>query len=279
MRSFALLAPLLVAGCVTPGLHQVDDQRLIGLAWPYAQVAYNSYHTGKTKPADRAFRLPSGWRIVETQGNDDIGLAFDIYKREPTEEYVVVFRGTEGLPTVRNCDWKHGNLSLHQQERAVGHLRAWMKARDVDAGQMTLVGHSLGGAIAIHASYRLGRAGPHVFVFNSSPQFRRPRADPVGGRAHIDPSLGRRFAFARRGEFLYLARGPGREPNQVYLPVTCSPSINPFSRHSMRALAACLTKEAANAGDPTAAQSLETNASMLAKDDRDEPFPPCGYIY
>lgn len=50
------------------------DSVIVERAWPYAQLAYNSYH----REPGKLFTLGPRFRMIEPQPNDDIGLAYDI---------------------------------------------------------------------------------------------------------------------------------------------------------------------------------------------------------
>lgn len=170
-----------------------------------------------------------------------------------------VFRGTEGvdLRGRTNCDWKHGNYALHQHERAVGIVKRFAATHRIDPQRLIFVGHSLGGGIAIHNSYRAKDSW--VYAFNSSPKFKRPRPYPL---TLTDAPLGpwsRRVSIAQRGEFLKIGRVPDREANQIYLPVNCTRG-GMVQKHSMLALAQCLTIEASRG--PASASQIEALASI-----------------
>lgn len=270
MRKFSsalVLAGALLSSCATlPKVSssgvQESDQQLVERAWPYAQLAYNAYHRERIDPDARPFILPADFSYTGYQyGNDEIGLAFEVATRgSPDDEVVFIFRGTEGGPSSKNCDWARGNFAFTQQKRAARLVARYVDEHGIPKDRLVFVGHSLGGAIATQLSYLY--PGSRTYIFNASPMFRG--ALPSGGDANFD----RRLSIVNRGEFLYVARGPLREATQIYLPVNCGGGLSPISRHSMFRLATCLTGRAANAREPTilsklARESRLSNASQF----------------
>ncbi len=290
-RFIFALALLLLSGCthMSRPWHP-KDVLLAERAWPYAQIAYNSYHREVANPAAQPFQLPHRFHLAEhnKHDNDDIGLAYDILTEDVHAalfDLIFAFRGTEGrvdLLGIAECDWKFGNHRLHQQERAVGMVRQYLadpdnhkrgarRLRDV-----ILVGHSLGGAIAIHTGYRV--PGAWVYAFNTSPRFLRPRPYRRSATDEED----RRLSIADRLEVLKALRTPAGEATQLYLPVNCSRG-DPLKRHSMLALASCLTRVAAGegqgAGASEAAKAIEGQPDQYlptrARNDADRDVPRC----
>lgn len=258
-RISTALAACLLAGCVTmtahtPGQVGETDSQLVERAWPYAQLAYNAYHRERFSSAARSFAPPEGFSYSPNQyryknagmeDNDEIGLAFETALRDGTQrELIFVFRGTEGGPSTKNCDWAHGNFAFAQQRRAARLVDEYLEAHPLSDRKLVFVGHSLGGAIANYLSVR--HPGSQVYMFNTSPMFR-------GDGRPLEPSAEaqrRRLSIANRFEFLYAARGPLREASQLYLPMNCGGGISPVARHSMLLLAQCLTKRAAAGAGP-----------------------------
>lgn len=256
-----------LTGCMTvSGRWHEADAALAQRAWPYAQIAYNSYHKERVSTAATPFVLPPRFVLLDSLPNDDVGLAYDIFEerlRGDARNLIFAFRGTEGGPdpfgTV-NCDWKHGNLRLHQQERAVGVVSRYLRDGPPGVGpiqNIIFVGHSLGGAIALHNSYRM--KGAWAYVFNTSPTFSRPRPYEY----NETDSQWRRLSIAQRGEILKLPRLPSREATQVYLPVSCTRG-GMVAKHGMLPLALCLTEIAATQG-PSGGQ-LEAQRNKAANE-------------
>lgn len=251
------------------------SRRLAARAWPYAQIAYNSYHREEADARARPFKLPS--RFKATAGgkheNDDIGLAYDVLTEDNLDgsfNLIFAFRGTEGgidLLGLTECDWKYGNHRVLQHERALGRVKQYLvdlPYLPLDSARLKhviLVGHSLGGGIATHVSYRV--PGAWVYGFNSSPKFFRPR--PYEATATDEEW--RRLSITTRGEVLKAVRLPAREATQLYLPVRCSGG-GPLKRHSMLGLATCLTRIAAEQGNGSsrteAAVSIATQPEQFS---------------
>ena len=262
MSSCALSACATTRDYYSPATSETDQQ-LVERAWPYAQLAYNSYRRETIDPDARPFVMPREFISVGSRyGNDEIGLAFEtVVRTAPQRELIFVFRGTEGGPSAKNCDWARGNFAFYQQRRAARIIANLINK--YSDHQLVFVGHSLGGAIATHLSFR--HPGSRTYIFNPSPMF---RADGVVGDPRVD--WRRRLSVVNRFEFLYAARGPMREATQIYLPVNCGGGINPVTRHSMFRLATCLTRKAAvEGGDQSdmsraAQQSYAINAAQFA---------------
>jgi len=134
----------------------------------YAMMSSNAYH--KT---DRAkFALEKlGWIQV---GLNDLptdqptkesrsGLAYDIYKKQGTNEAVMAFRGTDS-----KRDWPTGNLmagALIQYKQAREAFDAYRESHPNE--KIIVTGHSLGGGLALSISVR---KGIDAIVFDSSPR-------------------------------------------------------------------------------------------------------------
>lgn len=111
---------------------------------------------------------------------------------------------------------------------------------------ITVTGHSLGGGIAIQVS--LEKPNVKAYVFNTSPRFRLRGTAPAN----------RRLSIVEYGEFLKAGRLFGREANQTYISLNCTPGLNSIAQHSSRRLADCLTRLAAYR-EPGARLSLVRN--------------------
>jgi hypothetical protein len=275
-RLIAPLGALILSACAHAPMGNEADILLVERAWPYAQIAYNSYHRERGRPDLQPFRLPPRFHLdpVDEHDNDNIGLAYDVLTEEAGPglfNLIFAFRGTEGsidLLAHKECDWKFGNHRLSQHERAVGIVKQYLSdPRNLQRGDrrladIILVGHSLGCGIAIHASYRI--PGAWVYAFDSSPRFRRP---PDYQTTATDEKW-RRLSIAARYEVAKLPRIPAREATQIYLPVRCGRG-GPVSRHSMLALATCLTEVAAAEGHGAAA--AEAAQSKIQQPDQFSP--------
>lgn len=239
-----------LSACATiPGIPAQADQNLIDGAWPYALMAYNSYHREEGAAASPRFALPERFQLLKPGKNDPYGLAYDVYRELRSEgpHTVFVFRGTENrkgpkAPRQTNCDWKYGNFSLVQHDRAIAAINAYLAQNPIATDRLIFVGHSLGGGLAIHATYRY--PGSWAYVFDSSPRFRKPKGYAPSA---TDRYPFRRTSIAQRLEVLKITRIPAREANQFYLPVECVKG-GVVDRHAMRPLAICLTRIAAGGG-------------------------------
>lgn len=256
------LAALALAGCVSfPGVPKEADQNLIDAAWPYALLSYNAYHDGPP-----AFRLPWRFARVDAVPNDDIGLAYDVYRERRSDgDYLVfAFRGTEkpdDASVWTNCDWLYGNFRTDQQRRAEAVVRKYDSG--VPPDHLIFAGHSLGGGIATHLSYIF--PGSSIYVFDTS-----PRADKPSGYVltNTDRLPYRRTAVAQRFEALRFVRLFGNEPREYSLPVECMHG-SPLDRHAMRPLAICLTRLAAagtyNAIGLEAMDTIRNNPELFSR--------------
>ncbi len=134
----------------------------------YAMMASNCYHS----PKKRAFDVKKAqWHQVDLTGSAttkptkafDSGFAFDVFHHNDGIAAVIAFRGTDGIK-----DWFWANLAL---PLSVPYKQATKAVRDYKERfperQITIVGHSLGGGMALGTSARLGLP---AFAFNPSPR-------------------------------------------------------------------------------------------------------------
>lgn len=209
-------------------------RKLSQKSYLYAQMAANTYgKAGDSYGKDsKQFKLPKSI-AVEHFGNDDIGFAYSVfrdYDGARLKEVIISFRGTEGLTNWDDL-W-YGNLWVKQNSRGMDlyhKIRAETDLIDKDI-PVKLVGHSLGGAIAIHTAINTGDL--EVYVFNTSPRF--CVIDEVKTNNNIN-------SIVENGEFLKVTRIPGIEPDQLYTSLDCIDKGSPFYQHSMAKLAECLS--------------------------------------
>lgn len=228
IMTLAALA-LVSSGCAHGGLMPTEDHRTFAAdAFEYAVLAQNAY----ARP-HQWLALPDDVSLIAECPNDEIGLAYSIFVRQEPgkKEYVFAFRGTED-----RLDWAHGNFRFDQQERAEPIVRRFVEAHPAD--DIVFVGHSLGGALAIHGSLR--NQGRRVYVFNSSPRF----YVPAGYDSKADASD--RLSIVEKGEVLKAVRIPFKEAWQTYMPYNCFGKGDAIEQHSMLKLAMCLTRIAAS---------------------------------
>ncbi|HEX5258882.1 MAG TPA: hypothetical protein VFW35_08875 [Sphingomicrobium sp.] len=264
LRTAVFAATVMLSGCATiPTTLSQGDHNLIDGAWPYALLAYNSYH----RVPD--FVLPPRFTRVEYHPNDGIGLAYDVYNERRLDgvSTVFVFRGTEirnqpKLLKRDNCDFKYGNFSYAQYDEAMAEVDDYVRKHAIPSDRLIFVGHSLGGGIATEATYRY--AGSWGYLFDRSPRFQRPA--PYNPTA-TDAFPFRRTSIAQKLEILRFARIAFTPPKEFTLSVSCTGG-NPIDRHSMRPLGICLTRTAAGSGDnPIAAEAswtIEHNAALFS---------------
>jgi hypothetical protein len=167
---------------------------------PYAMMAANSYH----RPCVY-FPLKSlGWVQVDRAGNEtagptyarDYSLGYDIYRNDRRREFAFVFRGTDSV-----LDFMWANLApfvspqyvfAHERFNEFLHNRR----PPYDAYKLVVVGHSLGGGLALHES--LSHENIEAYVFNTSPRIFR------GSRRDYGPT--KRIAVFQNGEILSMFR-------------------------------------------------------------------------
>lgn len=146
----------------------------------HAAMASNVYRKPHENPL---FSIP-GWMLVERKESTS-GLTLDLYGNSASlaesTRLVIAFRGTDFDSLL---DWKTNfSLSEPQQfEQAIEYFRSVRKQKP-DA-EITVTGHSLGGAIALNISLR--ESNVSAVAFNSSPRvFFGNLSKPANYRAQL----------------------------------------------------------------------------------------------
>lgn len=159
-------------------------------SFKYALMASNAYHS------EAGFIIP-GWEpVMHYRGNfdekDQVGFQADQYVNKKTSEIAIVFRGTDGSED-NNANlsiwWPWSNQRIPTQYQIASNLIAEVRKNN-PASKIILVGHSLGGGLAFHASWNLENS--ETYAFDPS-----PRTWSTG-----KPTASNRFIIREKGEIL-----------------------------------------------------------------------------
>lgn len=168
-------------------LNDDDDDDKVKIASKnaiYAMLSNNAYDDDRYK-----FVLPDSWEEIKIYSHSDSsGLDYKIYEKKENQkivEAVIVFRGTAGP-----IDWLYGNLSSKQYKYANPHITMFVNNYKNKTANLKATGHSLGGGLAMYASYQFD--GIEAIGFNASPRYhsRKVKKD------------NKRIAIWEQGEFL-----------------------------------------------------------------------------
>lgn len=244
-RFFLIVISLVISSCVASRKVKMTDcnqphgwckeiRDISVKSWKYAQLSKDVYN----KPFQ--FIVSDYFEKIEDYENSSIDFFATLYKEKSKGNYILVYRGTDSLK-----DFKTGNNSFKQEQNIYGLKIFDSIKKQYGSLKYTVVGHSLGGGIAIHIS--LNRENVTAYTFNGSPVFK-----------NINNFVNDRYSIVERGEILKAMRLFGREATQLYTSIGCTRG-NPLTQHDMQSLAICLTQIAA-IDSPEARKSLEKNS-------------------
>ena len=141
----------------------------------YAMLSNNAYRDERYK-----FVLPNNWKEVRRH-SDTSGLDYQLYEKivdQKVVEAVIVFQGTAEL-----IDWTYGNVSNKQYEYANPHIE-YLSNYYISKGiPFKTTGHSLGGGLALYASYQFDEI--KAIGFNSSPRYHSKKIKETDNRVVI----------------------------------------------------------------------------------------------
>lgn len=237
--------------------HSPAKKSLAADAFVYAMLANNIYGDDNDKPA---FITP-GWTVLE-RTTAESGFKADLVEGRIDDRRVlaVVFEGTHGWR-----DWQ-ANLSLWpepvqygQAQQYVAKLLEKMAYKDA---KIVLVGHSLGGGIAINVAMR--QATVHrpldVYAFNSSPRgfYGVGPRPPEGAHFHFIDESGE---FLKLGRLLWAFKSRHLPEPDTYqfLKYRWTKSLKPAAEHSIYRMSRALLLLAIGTGDAQAKSVFRAN--------------------
>lgn len=149
-------------------VNEVTDQ-IAGTNAIYAMMACNCYHeTGKLQFPIEILN----WQLVDRDGEPTdkpskdgfiTGFAYDIFENQTSNNSVIAFRGTDSKK-----DWFLSNIAVPfsiPYKSAIKAVRKYLEKNP--SRNLTVVGHSLGGGLALGASVH---QGVPAITFDPSPR-------------------------------------------------------------------------------------------------------------
>lgn len=217
------------------GLIKQEKERLDAIikeAYPYAIMASNAYDE-KTQ-----VQLPGWNRVNRITTNNDFSA--DLYQSENKAALAIAFRGTDSLR-----DFTQANLMIEFDSQLKGQyndaeeLVKKIKS-DYPDKKILVIGHSLGGGLAIHIS--LLNKGIDAYTFNTSPRvFATKGYDYTNNRVILIHESGEILNIFRRSFFtLYKTKHEDYQLNFL--------GGNAAAEHSIEPLARCMTQCAKDLG-------------------------------
>lgn len=172
-------------------------------SFPFALMASNAYRV------EAQFEIPH-WKFISHYRGDwsgvyEVGFQADVYGKYQGGEVVelaIAFRGTD------NTADRHANFAIwwpwsHQRQPSQYQIADLLTKKIIKlypGVKLHFVGHSLGGGLAYHASWKIPQA--NVYAFDPSPRVF------VSG----DPTPGRRVILREKGEIMELVQFWNRLP-------------------------------------------------------------------
>ena len=252
MKRLILLLFFLLIGCSSLPKEKAETENVTEkikaealLGYEYSQMTENTY-----KPHD-TFILPADITNPINVDSDGYGFAYSIFHRTKNgelSEVILSFRGTENNSEWYK-DWILGNVFSLQNDIGLNEYKKLREATPPNI-PITVIGHSLGGAIALHVSLREDEVT--AYVFNTSSRFTRGKA--------IDNE---RHSYAEYAEANKILRVFTIAPKWTHSIYSCTFG-SPIKNHAQDNLAACLTFCASKiSGNAKAVDSIKDNPKLF----------------
>lgn len=184
-------SPLFLS-CYNTTNHRHEGNSEIAIkTYEYALMASNTYHS------EASFLIPD-WKPTmhyrgERAGLYEVGFQADQYENKIKKEIAIVFRGTDNSSVDNMANfaiwWPWSNDRAPAQYQLAKNLAEKIHKDNPDY-KLILVGHSLGGGMAFHASWNIPNS--ETYAFDPSPR------TWISG----DPKPGIRYVIREHGEIL-----------------------------------------------------------------------------